>query len=152
RFRSIQIKNRRRLRPILASVFAVPLVSLATISVNSPAMATDLYWDADADASNNDLGTGAGLGGTGTWDNGITSNWNDSLGLSDQTWNDANADNAIFWGTAGTVTINTGETRTASGLNFKTDAYTLTGGTVALMGGTGTINVDTGTATINSIV
>jgi autotransporter-associated beta strand protein len=55
---------------------------------------------------------------------------------------------AVFWGTAGTVTLS--GTQAAGSLTFKTTGYTLTGGTLSLSGPS--ITVETGAASINSAV
>ncbi len=56
---------------------------------------------------------------------------------------------AVFWGTAGTVTL--GAPQSASSLQFKTNGYTVTGSTLTLSGSE--IGVDSGmTATISSTV
>jgi fibronectin-binding autotransporter adhesin len=102
------------------------------------------YWDNDANAGNNNFTSGAGLGGTGNWDT-ASSKW--SNGSSNVPWNPNN--NAVFWGTAGTVTLSAPQS--VSSLTFKSNGYTITGSTLTLMGSG--INVDSGaTATINSAV
>ncbi len=58
------------------------------------------YWDNDTNAANNNIGTGAGLGGSGTWDTSGSKWYN---GASNAPW--VAASNAVFWGTAGTVTL-----------------------------------------------
>ncbi|MGV3661362.1 MAG: beta strand repeat-containing protein [Prosthecobacter sp.] len=92
----------------------------------------------------NNVLTGANLGGTGTWDTLTTSNWWDGLSASDVPWNNANLDTAVFWGSAGTVTL--GAAITAGALQFETSGYTLAGGTLAIAG-TGAITADLGTYT-----
>jgi autotransporter-associated beta strand protein len=105
---------------------------------------TALYWDNDANAGNNNTGTGAGLGGSGTWDTSASKWFNGSANVA---WT-ANND-AVFAGTAGTVTLAAPQSVTS--LSFKTNGYTLTGSTLTLA--SSSINVDSGaTATINSAV
>ena len=62
-----------------------------------------------------------GNGGTGTWINGVTSNWWN--GTSNVQWSDGANRNAVFAGTAGTVTLNAG--RTAGDVKFDTPGYVL---------------------------
>ncbi|KAB2719497.1 hypothetical protein F9L02_23470 [Brucella intermedia] len=74
-------------------------LALSTGLVAGPAIAGDLYWDADNSGNN--------LGGTGTW-NTSQPLWNTTgnpVAGPWTTWNNANLDNAIFGGTAGTVTL-----------------------------------------------
>lgn len=108
-----------------------------------------IYWDSDGTAVNNStLGTGTGLGGTGSWDP-FTPLWWNGVSGSDQTWVNGNFDTAVFAGTAGTV--NAGSIN-AGGLVFNTTGYTLSGSEVSL-GGSSTpfITVANGdTATISA--
>jgi len=115
-------------------------LTLLTIFSAGTAQAVDLYWDGTTIAGDAD-------GGTGTWDNGTTSNWDDAASAgTDTTWNNATPDSAIFGGTAGTVTL--GEAITADSLQFDTTGYTVTGSTLTLSGSsTITANED---ATIGS--
>ena len=93
------------------------------------AKAANLYWDSDVTSGNNNISTGAGLGGAGTWDT-TASEWFN--GTSNQSWSNSALDVAYFNGTAGTVTL--GEAITVGGLNFGTSGYTLTGNTLTLAG------------------
>jgi fibronectin-binding autotransporter adhesin len=108
-----------------------------------PAQAADWYWDADA--------TGTSSGGTGTW-NTTLNLWSDNpsptLGPY-RAWNNAAIDNAIFGGTAGTVTL--GVPIVANRLTFNVSGYTLTGGQLTLAGPTPTID-GAGNATISSVL
>ena len=116
------------------------LVGLASLYA-APTLAADKYWDVNGGAG--------GSGGTGTWDTSLTL-WNaanDGVAGPFTAWNNTNIDNAIFAGTAGTVTLGTGIT--ANTLTFNTNGYTLTGGTLTLAGTTPSI---VGAATINSII
>jgi len=91
----------------------------------------DLYWDGGTWSSSS-----PSTGGSGTWANGSGS------------WESANT--AHFGGTAGTVNIN-GVVNADSGLNFETDGYVVTGGTLTL--GASSITTGTGvTATISSVI
>lgn len=103
-----------------------------------------LYWDNDANAANNNIGTGAGLGGAGAWDS--SAKWFN--GSSDVVL-PANSD-LIFYGTAGAVTLSAPQS--AVGLTFKTNGYTLSGSTLT-MTLSPSITVDSGvTATVASVV
>src|SRR6516164_4676634 len=85
------------------------LSTALTLAVRS---ATNLYWDANATATNNNQ-NGTDLGGDGTWD-GTTANWWDgSSTTADTTWQ--NGATAIFAGTPGTVDL-TNNTLNATGL------------------------------------
>lgn len=106
--------------------------------------ASNLYWDSDGLAINNNLTTGAGLGASGNWDSG-SSRWYN--GTANAAW--AAGSSAIFNGTAGTVTL--ASPQSASSLTFKTNGYAVTGSTLTLSGPT--VTVDPGlTATISSTV
>src|SRR5436190_6730706 len=99
------------------------------------------YWDGDGTAANNNVSSGAGLGGNGTWDAG--SKWFDGTGNSAF----VAGSNVVFTGTAGTVTLSTPQAVTS--LQFKTSAYVISGSSLTL--NAPTIMVDSGaTATINS--
>ncbi|NII55029.1 autotransporter-associated beta strand repeat-containing protein [Luteibacter sp. SG786] len=105
------------------------------------ALAVDRYWDVN--------GGSAGSGGTGTW-NTVSPYWNaagDGVAGPFFAWNNAGLDNAVFAGTAGTVTL--GAPVTANALTFNTVGYTLTGGTLTLAGTTPTI---TGAGAISSVI
>ena len=51
------------------------------------------------------VATGAGMGGSGTWNTSALKWYN---GSADVAW--VNGNNAVFWGTAGTVTLAAGQT------------------------------------------
>jgi fibronectin-binding autotransporter adhesin len=99
----------------------------------------NLTWDAN--------GASAGTGGTGTW-NTSTLIWRDSVGL--RAWNNSLLDNAIFEGTAGTVTL--GTPITVQNITFSVGGYILTGNTLTLAGSAPTIGLTTGTTTIASAI
>lgn len=105
---------------------------------------TELGWDPN-------LTSGATLGGSGTWDNGLTSNWWD--GSNDVAW--ASGGTADFTGTGSTVTIASGGL-TAGGLNFFSSGYTIAGAdstaTLTLGGSTPTINLNGNTAAISTVI
>jgi fibronectin-binding autotransporter adhesin len=82
------------------------------------------YWDGDVTGVNNVL-TGGGLGGLGTW-NTTGSNWWNGSNLSPgslSAWSNLGNDTAVFTGTAGTVAL--GTPVTVGGLQFNTTGYTL---------------------------
>jgi autotransporter-associated beta strand protein len=102
------------------------------------------YWDSDGTATNNNLATGSGLGGSGTWDS-SGAKW--YSGTSDGAW--TTNSNAVFSGTAGTVTLSTPQS--AANLIFKSNGYTIAGSTLTMTGAT--ITTDLGvSATINSTI
>ncbi|HTL29399.1 MAG TPA: autotransporter-associated beta strand repeat-containing protein [Tepidisphaeraceae bacterium] len=103
-----------------------------------------LYWDQDGAAAGSYAQTGAGMGGTGSWDS--TAKWYNPGG-AEMAY--TSGSNAVFWGTAGTVTLLAAQN--VNSMAFKTSGYTITGSTLTLGGPT--ITVDSGvTATISSIV
>ncbi|MFC7397598.1 beta strand repeat-containing protein, partial [Chelatococcus sp. GCM10030263] len=141
--------NLAQLIPTLARPRNATFAALAFImgAAASPAMAQDAnrYWDAD--------GSGIGFGGTGTWNTTNPPLWNSSdnaVAGPFFTWNNAGLDNAIFAGTAGTVTL--GAPITVHNLTFEVNGYTIAGGTLTLDGTTPTITVNAGTSAISSIV
>lgn len=87
----------------------------------------------------------------GTWDLALT-NW--FSGGSDVIWPNTATAEAIFGGTGGLVTINTGTGITANKLTFGVNNYTIASNVAAdiltLAGTTPTVSVLTGTATISS--
>ncbi|WP_448097661.1 autotransporter-associated beta strand repeat-containing protein [Luteibacter yeojuensis] len=119
------------------------LMGLASLYA-APALSTDRYWDVS--------GGSAGSGGTGTWDT-MSMYWNaanDGVAGPFGAWNNATLDNAVFAGTAGTVTL--GAPIAANTLTFNTAGYTLTGNTLTLAGTTPTITTGTGATTIGSVI
>ncbi|SEN21035.1 fibronectin-binding autotransporter adhesin [Luteibacter sp. UNCMF331Sha3.1] len=108
------------------------------------AHAVDRYWDFN--------GGSAGSGGTGTW-NTSSPYWNsaaDGIAGPFVVWNNAGLDNAVFAGTAGSVTLS--GALTANAVTFNTTGYSLGGGTLTLAGTTPGIAVNTGTSTIDSVI
>lgn len=53
-----------------------------------------LYWDPDGNAANNNIETGDGLGGSGTW-NGTSACWYNPSTGTDVVWNNNNGDTAV---------------------------------------------------------
>ncbi|UHC20226.1 autotransporter-associated beta strand repeat-containing protein (plasmid) [Methylobacterium currus] len=93
-------------------------------------------------------------GGTGTWDvAAAATNWTDASGAGANAWGQGGL--AIFAGTAGTVTVGGATPPQTAGMEFLTEGYTVTGGSIALTafsaGTAPTILTDSGfTATIGS--
>lgn len=109
------------------------------------ASAINFYWDGTSTSANAD-------GGDGTWDAGTSTNWdNAAVAGADIVWPGTGTDNdAIFAGTAGTVTVD-GTGVAANSLTFSTAGYVIQGGKVTLNGTTPTIS-NAVAATINSEV
>ncbi len=102
------------------------------------------YWDNDANAANNNLNSGAGLGGSGNWD-GAASKWYNGTANSSY----SAGSNVVFGGTAGTVTLSGPQSVTS--LEFQTSGYTISGSTLTLTAPT--ISTNSGvTATISSTI
>jgi fibronectin-binding autotransporter adhesin len=103
-------------RFILATTFAL---AFAACSIR----ASTLYWDPDAVPAGNDTGSGAGLGGTGTWDT-TALNWFDGVS-SDAAWSNG-GDDAVFTGASGTVTVDAAINAQSISFPNTTGSYTLT--------------------------
>ncbi len=118
-------------------------ISLALASATS-LHATTFYWDGTDTTANAD-------GGAGTWDT-IATNWDSAATAGSAVpWPSSGTDNdAVFAGTAGTVTIATGGV-TANDLTFSMTNYTIGGAGLTLNGTLPVFSV-TGTATINSSI
>ena len=114
------------------------LFSLFAVVATLPAHAqTTLFWDGD--------GSGTVDGGTGTW-NTTLARWSTTdTGTTYQVWDNAvSTDDAVFGGTAGTVTL--GSNVKVSDLKFNTTGYTLSGSsTLTIDSGSGTIGNAQGT-------
>ncbi len=82
------------------------------------------------------MAAAGGSGGSGAW-NTVSPFWFN--GATYQTWNNATLDDAVFGGTAGTVTL--GGAIVVHNLSFTTTGYTVTGGTLTLGGSTPTVDV-----------
>ena len=123
-------------------------IALFALLAAHAAQAATSYWDGDATAPSNNAVTGANLGGTGNWNNSgsgtpLLNWWNGSAG-SDQTWVNANNDNALFWGTAGTVSLT--DAIAVGGLTFNTTGYIVDASANAL-----TFGATNNTITLNNI-
>ncbi|RFC45582.1 MAG: Autotransporter-associated beta strand repeat-containing protein, partial [Verrucomicrobia bacterium] len=116
------------LLPMRAKQIVVAGLLPMLILTGSPVSAADLYWDSDGTgASSSSILTGSGLGGGGTWDTTNARWWN---GTGYSSWTNLNLDTALFWGTAGTVTLGTGIT--VGGLTFNTTGYIIDAGSSTL--------------------
>jgi|GEM_PF-5735182 len=90
-----------------------------------------LYWDPDGDPANNVLETGAGLGGSGNWNNGSPL-WYDPLSGSHVAWDNGAHNRAVFSGSSGNVSVAAGIS--ADSLAFTSNGYALAGGSLQLSG------------------
>ena len=118
-------------------IFAATAAFTLAVIALQPAQAIaapQLNWDPAA--SNSNSGGGSGTWNTGSWYN----------GTSDVGW--VTGDDAIFGGSAGTVSLTSGIT--ANNLIFNTAGYTVTGNTLTLSGGT--VNMATSSGTIASVI
>ncbi len=129
-------------RRLLCGASLVAVLACAPVAAH----AEDRYWDAN--------GTAVGSGGTGTW-NLANLNWSpNGDGVSGpfvEPWANGDLDNAVFGGTAGTVTV--GVPVTVGNITFSSAGYTLNGSTITLGGATPTITTGglaTGNTAINS--
>jgi outer membrane autotransporter protein len=87
---------------------------------------TMLFWDGSQTVAN-----GAVNGGSGTW-NAASTNWTIADGSANQAWSGVMA---IFQGTSGTVTVDTaGGPIAATGIQFASNGWTVSGGSVTLTG------------------
>ena len=100
------------------------------------------FWDGDAGPKGNNVING----GSGSWHlAGTDANWTDAGGAANDAWSDGTT--AIFAGAAGTVAVdNTLGNVTASGMQFATDGYVLTGSPLTLVGTQAAIQVGDGSA------
>ena len=127
----------RRL-PVLLALIACSVASV-------PLSAQTLNWDANGSlpVNGNDTVTPA----NNVWN---TTNLRWRNGSSYQAWNNAALSDAVFAGTAGTVTL--GTPITVHNLTFSSNNYSLTGNALTLGGVNPTITVNTTTTTVNSVI
>src|ERR1035437_5340466 len=94
--------------------------------------------------------------GTNTWDDATTADWATVSGGPYNTSLWSSGSDAVFEGTAGTVTVSVTTATNINSILFTTDGYTLSGaGTLNLTGAGGKITMGYGTAsndTISSII
>ncbi len=132
---------RARSRWLLCSASLAAVLACVPVAAH----AEDRYWDAN--------GTAVGSGGSGTW-NLANLNWSpNGDGVSGpfvEPWVNGDLDNAIFGGTAGTITV--GVPVTVGNITFSSAGYVLNGSTITLGDADSTITTATGISTINSIV
>lgn len=99
------------------------------------------FWDGAAGPKFNGLIGG----GNGSWHLGIDDNWTETTGAINAAYKPGSF--AIFAGTPGTVSVDNGNGAvTASGMQFATGGYVITGGPLTLTGTQATIRVGDGTA------
>ncbi len=103
-------KSRRKSRR-KALARGLGAAALAAAMATGSLQAGTVYWDTS---------TSAGLGGTATWGTTFTTNVSGNVALTTV----GTTDDAIFQGTAGTVTL--GAAQTVNSLTFNTTGYTLT--------------------------
>jgi len=118
---------------------------ILAIVAASPAWAETYFWNANGTSS-------PANGGTGTWDT-TNTRWREVTNTgSAVAWPTAGTDTAaaVFAGTAGTVTLS--GSLEANSLTFNTTGYTLSSGTLALVGSTPTISSTVAAATISSVI
>lgn len=139
---------RRALAYSLARLTSAAAVCAVLSGFSATTEAANFNWDPAGNQSNS--------GGAGIWD--LTSLfWNDDNVAPNVVWPNAATDNiAIFGGTGGIVTIDTGIAGagvSANGLTFNADGYTIisdeTTEVITLVGTNPTMNVSVGTATIS---
>ena len=126
-------KRKSRRWMVLSTAAAAAVAGAYPAPTLRSANAALVYWDSDANGTGNTT-AGAGLGGSGSWNNSTSGspllNWWPGTGTTDQSWVNANNDTAVFVGTAGTVTLT--DAITAGGLTFSTAGYVISGGTLTL--------------------
>jgi len=116
------------------------MVAAALLGTAPAAKAATLTWDGA------DLVSADAQGGTGTWNTNTSANWWDGAGNVVWPALGGTDDDAVFGGTAGTITIAAGGV-TANDLTFNTTGYVLGGGVLTLNGATPTITVGNGLST-----
>jgi autotransporter-associated beta strand protein len=96
-------------------------------------VAVTLYWDADGSTSGNQVGGGAGLGGSGLWDLNAANWWTGSLLGS---WPNGDEDRAIFTAplSSDAYSITLGSGIRANSMSFLRSGFTLSGGDLTLVG------------------
>ncbi len=105
-----------------------------------------LYWDPDGNPLNNDISTGAGLGGDGQWMNAAC--WYDASTGANTTWDNTSSHVAVFAGSASTVTLSSAVN--VDQIAFVSSSHTLSGASITLTGVGGYISTTDGANTIAS--
>ena len=133
------------------------LISFALTDLNHLARAATLYWDTDGSTAGNNSSTGANLGGHGVWSAVVNpgtygdADWWETSLPTNHAW--LSGSDAIFWGTAGSVSLPTSEVISVNNITFKTTGYSVTAGTLSMSGVPSSVTVDPGaTATIGSTI
>ncbi|MCU0795784.1 MAG: autotransporter-associated beta strand repeat-containing protein [Akkermansiaceae bacterium] len=94
--------------------------------------------------------SGLSTGTSNTWNTNTTANWWNGSSLVNWPALGGTNDDAVFGGTAGTVTVTTA---TANDITFNTTGYVISSGTLTLNGTTPTLSTGTGIdATISSVI
>lgn len=118
------------------------LGTLVVIALSHAANAGSLAWKGST--------TGLAGGANNTWDTNTTANWWNGSASVNWPAPGGTDDDAVFGGTAGTVTVTTA---TANDIGFSATGYTLAGGTLTLNGTTPTIANNSGIdATVSSVI
>ena len=119
-------------RSKLFGLFLLPCIAVATggLGFAPPASAAPMYWSS-----------------SGTW--GTSPQWSNTSGSGyTQAW--IASSNAVFEGSAGTVTVSGNQS--AASLQFTTDGYLLTGGSVTLTASGGSITTGPARDEIDSVL
>ncbi len=122
------------------------LLALA-LGISPGAAQSMLFWDGDNPALH---GNNTVDGGSGTWTAGLgplDSHWTDQTGASISGFT-PNPGFAVFQGSAGTVTINSGQGSVGvTGISFAVDGYQIVGAPLALRGANGATVISVGDGT-----
>jgi autotransporter-associated beta strand protein len=106
--------------------------------------------EADGPPAGNYWAPAAGGGGSGTWGSG-NNNWATSAGTQGS-GAQATSGALIFGNNAGTVTVAGGGVTVDAGMQFSTDAYSVTGGAIALAGANAAANTITTDASVGTTI
>ena len=99
------------------AIFTTLTVSFAKLPELS---ASTIYWDSDGDAGKQCAARHRPRWDGSSWDTTSPLWWDGSSQFCDQAWQNANYDTAVFTGTAGTITLDSGTTINAGSLVFDT--------------------------------
>lgn len=112
---------------------------LLVLSNFFPARAGTLYWDTDGSTVGNNASTGANLGHSSIWSAVVNPvaygdyDWWDTSLATNHAW--TSGSDAVFWGTAGTVSVFAGEVISVNSVAFKTTGYSVNSiGTLLMTG------------------
>ena len=134
--------RKRLITPRTSGRLSSRLAAIAFLFMGSlSSQAGTVYWDSDASGANNSTLSGTNLGGTGNWNSSTSAtpllNWWPGTGTTDQAWVNANNNTAVFWGTAGTVSLT--DAITVGGLQFNTTGYSINTGANTLTFANGSV-------------